>query len=484
MATDCIAQLTFRYQGLRSPIVARFDVPHASSDGGLVLLKAVDERLRLTEAVAQCLTDPRQPGKVAHSVLDLVRQRVFGLAAGYLDGNDAARLADDPLHKLVLDREPLTGPALGSQPTLSRFENGLGRRDLVRVGQALARTVIAHHRRRLHGRARRITIDLDPTDDPTHGQQELSFFNGHYDTACYLPLVATLTFDDEPIQYLVGIVLRPGNAAASRGAIGRLRWLLRPLRRAFPRRHPARPPGWRLCRRPRCLRFLDRAGVEYVVGLPGNARLDKRVRRLLGRARVLFRATGDATRAVRRDALRGQELAAQAPRDHEGRGRPVSRPGPARQSALRRDQSAGAPEAVYAIYRQRGDVENRHKELKDSLGLGRTSCPRFLANQVRVLLTATAYILFQTLQQQAQRTACAGAQVATLRERLIKLAVWITRSARRIVLHLPQRLPLARALAPGGAGRRRPRRLTAARLRARAPTPGVVSLPGPAPAAR
>jgi Transposase DDE domain group 1 len=136
---------------------------------------------------------------------------------------------------LVLDREPLTGPALGSQPTLSRFENAVSRRDLVRVGQRLARTVIAHHRRRLHGRARRITIDLDPTDDPTHGQQELSFFNGHYDTACYLPLVATLTFDDEPMQYLAGIVLRPGNAPAGRGAISRLRWLVRVLRRAFPR---------------------------------------------------------------------------------------------------------------------------------------------------------------------------------------------------------------------------------------------------------
>ena len=134
MATDCIAQLTLRFQGVRSPIVAQFDVPHASSDGGLVLLKAVDERLRLTEAVAASLTDPRQPGKVAHSLRDLMRQRVFGLAAGYLDGNDAARLADDPLHKLMLDREPLTGPALGSQPTLSRFENGVGRRALIRVG--------------------------------------------------------------------------------------------------------------------------------------------------------------------------------------------------------------------------------------------------------------------------------------------------------------------------------------------------------------
>ena len=440
MATDCIAQLTFRCQGLRSPIVARFDVPHASSDGGLVLLKAVDERLHLTETVAASLRDPRQPGKVAHSLVDLVRQRVFGLAAGYLDGNDAARLADDPVHKLVLDREPLTGLALGSQPTLSRFENGVSRRELVRLGYGLARTVIAHHRRRLHGRARRITIDLDPTDDPTHGQQELSFFNGHYDTACYLPLVATLTFDDEPMQYLVGIVLRPGNAPAGRGAIGRLRGLVRALRRAFPRatlriRLDGGFAG------PRRLAFLDRAGVEYLVGLPGNPRLDKRIRRLLGRARVLFRTTGQPTALFvetryaakswdrkRRVILKAEvvQYPGRAPRDNP---RFVVTNLPL------------APEVVYRIYRQRGDVENRHKELKDSLGLGRTSCPRFLTNQFRVLLTATAYVLFQTLQQQAQRTACAGAQVATLRERLIKLAVWITRSARRIVLHLPRACP-------------------------------------------
>lgn len=440
MATDCIAQLTFRYQGFRSPVVAQFDVPHASSDGGLVLLKAVDDRLRLTESVAAALTDLRHPGKIAHSMRDLVRQRVFGLAAGYLDGNDAARLADDPLHKLVLDREPLTGPALGSQPTLSRFENGISPRDLVRVGQALAGTVIAHHRRRLHGRVRRVTIDLDPTDDPTHGQQELSFFNGHYDTTCYLPLVATLTFDDEPIQYLVGIVLRPGNAAAGRGAIGRLRWLLRALRRAFPRATlRVRLDGG--FAGPRLLAFLDRTGVEYVVGLPGNPRLDKRVRRLLGRARVLFRATGEPT------ALFGETRYAAKSWGRQRRvimkAEVVQHPGRAPRDNPRFvvTNLRLEPEAVYDIYRQRGDVENRHKELKDSLGLGRTSCPRFLANQFRVLLTATAYILFQTLQQRVQGTACAGAQVATLRDRLIKLAVWITRSARRIVLHLPRACP-------------------------------------------
>ena len=123
MATDCIAQVQFKFE---KPVVARFDVPGASADGGAVLLKALDRQLGVTEAVASCLRDRRQPGKVQHAALDLVRQRIFGLACGYADGNDAARLADDALHKLLLDRDPLAGPALASQPTLSRFENAPG----------------------------------------------------------------------------------------------------------------------------------------------------------------------------------------------------------------------------------------------------------------------------------------------------------------------------------------------------------------------
>jgi hypothetical protein len=186
---------------------------------------------------------------------------------------------------------------------------------------------------------------------------------------------------------------------------------------------------------------LDRAGVEYVVGLPGNPRLAKRVRRLLGRASARFRATGQTpplfgeTRYAAKSWRRKRRVIMKA--------EVVQYPGraPRKNPRFVVTNLGHPPEAVYAIYRQRGDVENRHKELKDSLGLGRTSCPRFLANQFRVLLTATVYILFQTLQQQAQGTACAGAQVATLRERLIKLAVWITRSARRIVLHLPRAGP-------------------------------------------
>src|SRR5881409_843768 len=151
MATACIAQSTLQVHGISKPIVARFDQPQASSDGGAILLKAVDDRLGLTWRLASALRDRRQPGKVMHPLRDLLRQRVFGLALGYADCNDAARLAHDPIHKLLLDRDPLTGAALSSQPTLSRFENSVRRGDLYAMADTLADVVIATQQHRLKG---------------------------------------------------------------------------------------------------------------------------------------------------------------------------------------------------------------------------------------------------------------------------------------------------------------------------------------------
>jgi hypothetical protein len=441
MATHCIPQITFNFDRKSKPVVAAFDQPHASTDGGAILLKGIDTQLQLTQRIAACLNDDRQPGKIQHQTLELLRQRIFGLACGYADCNDAARLADDAMHKLLLERDPLAGPALASQPTLSRFENAVGRRELVAMGHALADTVIDHHRRRLKGRARRITIDFDPTDDPTHGQQELAFFNGHYDTWCYLPVVATVMFDDEPVQYAVTAVLRPGNAPAKLGAIGLLRRLLRQLRAAFPQAVLRVRLDGGFASNP-LFDFLEAEGVEYVVGMASNARLEKRIRRLLGKARMRAKATG------RTEHLYGETRYAAKKWSHKRRvvmkAEVVRHPGrdPKNNPRFVVTNLAAAPRTVYeAIYCQRGDMENRLKELHHGLEMDRTSCSRFLANQFRVLLTLAAYILFQELQRRAQRTSCADAQVTTLRERLIKLAVWVERSVRRIVLHLPATFP-------------------------------------------
>jgi len=443
MATACIPQVTFQGEGFAKAVVARFDTPHASSDGGAILLKSVDTHLGLTKRLAGCLVDARQPGKIRHQTLELIRQRVFGIACGYADCNDAARLADDAIHKLLVERDPIAGPALASQPTLSRFENAVGARALVAMGHLLADTVIEQHRRRLKGRAARITIDLDPTDDPTHGQQEFTFFNGHYDTWCYLPIVATVTFDDEPAQYAVTAVLRPGNAPAKRGALGLLRRLFTTLRAAFPTAILRVRLDGGFASNP-LFAFLEAAGVEYVVGMPGNVRLDKRIQRLMGKARMRSKTTGGT------EQLYGQTRYAAKTWSRKRRvvmkAEVVRHPGRAPKNNPRFvvTNLADEPQAVYELYCQRGDMENRLKELHHGLEMDRTSCSRFLANQLRVLLTLAAYILFQELQRRAQRTVWADAQVTTLRERLIKLAVWVERSVRRIVLHFPAAFPWCR----------------------------------------
>jgi hypothetical protein len=440
MATHCIAQVTFGFEPKSKPVVAAFDQPDSSSDGGAILLKGIDTQLGLTKCLAACLEDERQPGKIRHQRLELLRQRVFGLACGYADCNDVERLAQDPIHKLLVGRDPLAGRALASQPTLSRFENAVAWPALRDMGHALADRVIEHHRRRLKGRATRITIDLDPTDDPTHGQQEFTFFNGHYDTWCYLPLVATVTFNAEAIQYAVAAVLRPGNAPAPRGARGILRRLLAKLRAAFPEAtFRVRLDGG--FAHPKLFAFFERQQVEYVVAMACNPRLEKRARRLMGKARLLSKATGQTahvygeTRYAARSWKRQRRVIIKA--------EVVRHPGrdPKNNPRFVVTNLTDPPETVYEIYCQRGDVENRLKELHHGLEMDRTSCVRFLANQFRVLLTLAAYILFQELQRRTAGTAVAGAQVTTLRERLIKLAVWVERSVRRIVLHLPTTYP-------------------------------------------
>jgi len=426
----------------RKVVVADFDARQSSSDGGALLLKAADDRLCLTTRLASALRDERDPARVRHDMGELVSQRVFGIACGHPDGNDAARLSDDPVHKLLVGRDPVDGDALASQPTLSRFENGVSTQELYRMGEALAEVVIERHRKRLHGRARRITVDLDPTDDPTHGQQQLSFFNGHYDTWCYLPVVAFATFNDEPEQYLLAAVLRPGNAPAKLGAIGILTRLLERLRAAFPKaRFRVRLDGGFAC--PEILAFLDeQADVQYAVAMAKNLTLEWKADRFMRSARKLSRESEKTEHVYGECRYRAKTW------KHERRviikAEVVRHPGrePKENPRFVVSNLPGTPQWIYEkVYCGRGEIENRIKELHHGLEIDRTSCSRFWANQFRVLLTAAAYVLMQELRLRAARTTCARAQVWTLRERLLKIGAQVVVSIRRIVLHLPSSCP-------------------------------------------
>jgi len=423
------------------PVLARFDEQHGSSDGGAILLKAADRQLGLMGRLACCLRDDRQPGKVEHEIAELVAQRVYGIACGYEDANDAARLGDDPVHKMLLGRDPIEGKTLASQPTLSRFENAVGPRQLFRMAEALGDVVIGRHRRRLHGKALRIKIDFDPTDDPTHGQQQLSFFNGHYDTWCYLPLMGFISFDKEPEQYLVASVLRPGNVHGTAGFFGVLRRLVERLMEAFP--------GADILVRldadyatPEVLELLDDAGLHYVVAMGKNSVLKRHAEPLMKLARKLSRTSGQTERlygdchyAARKWNRKRRVIIKAEVTRLEGR-EPKDNP------RFVVTNLTAAPRRVYEmVYCERGDVENRIKELHLGMQIDRTSCSRFMANQFRVMMTAAAYILMQELRLRLARTSCARAQVSTLRERFIKLGAHVVVSVRRIVLHLPASFP-------------------------------------------
>ena len=401
------------------------------------MLRGVDESLGLTEAMALEFLDPRQAGKVAHSMRDMLRQRIHLIACGYADCNDSDRLADDPIQKLLLDRDPIDGRSLASQPTLSRFENAATRRDLLMMAHRLAETVVEHHAKRLGKRADLITIDMDPTDDPTHGNQQLSLFNGHYDTHCYLPMVGTLTFNSESESYVFAAVLRGGVASATDGAEGVLTRIIAKLRLAFGADVPLRVRLDGGYAKPRFLQYLEAMGVEYVVGFSGNPKLDKRIRRLLGRVRMMSKKSGETatlfgeTRYATRSWKRKRRIVMKAEvvryPEREARDNP----------RYVVTNMMDTPEAVYDVYRQRGDVENRIKELHHGLEMDRTSCMKFLPNQLRVLMTAASFVLMQEMRRLLAGTDCARSQVTTLRERLLKMAAWVTRSTRRIVLHLP-----------------------------------------------
>ena len=423
----------------------QFDQRQGSSDGGALLLKGAERRYGLVDRLTGCLVDGRQAGKVDHQLPELMSQRIYSIACGYADANDAARLKADPIHKMLLGRDPIAGLNLASQPSLSRFENVAGPRQLYRMGEELAASVIERHGKRLGGHARRVTIDLDPTDDPTHGAQQLSFFNSHYDNSCYLPVMGFVSFDDEADQYLCAAVLRPGNVTATAGAVGILRRLMALIRKQFGKaRIRVRLDGGFAS--PALFGFLDNEpGVEYAVAMASNAVLNRHAEEGMQYARALSglleqtehvygetRYAAGSWERERRVIFKAEVVYGEgkAPRDNP------------RFVVTNMKQT---PQWLYEeVYCQRGEIENRIKELH-ALEIDRTSCTSFWANQFRVLLTAAAYVLMQELRLQAALTDCARAQVWTLRERFLKLGARVVVSMRRVVIHLPQSFPFMAA---------------------------------------
>ncbi len=410
------------------PLVTAFDGGRLTSDGGLPWLAEADAALGLCDLLATCLP-PRQR-RSRHPLPQLLRQRIFQIACGYADQNDATSLRHDPLFKLVCGRLPESDPALASQATFSRLENRVDRHSIERLASALVEVYVVERARQARPTA--ILLDLDGTADPAHGRQEGVRYHGFYGQHMYHPL---LVFDGDTGQ-LITAVLRPGNAHGKRFVRTVLRRLVRRLRSVWPEVviEVRADSGFAA---PEIYRWCEAHAVHYTIGLIPNARLEAEAAPLLAEAQVQSAAAGGAK--VR---LAG-ETTYQAGTWNKAR-RVVYKAeilgkGPNTRFVV--TDHSEPPLDVYDYYVDRGQCENYIKDFKNALACDRLSDHRFVANQFRLLLHAAAYWLLDTLRRWLAGTALATAQFDTIRLRLLKLGGRVRELLRGVRLHLASSHP-------------------------------------------
>ena len=409
----------------RRVVEGRFDGGSMTSDAGVMLLGGLDRKLGLLQAAANCIADPRNPLLIKHKVVDMLRQRVYGLALGWEDLNDHSALRSDvAMQTAVGVDEPIA-----SAPTLCRLEKWADRASAVRLHQVLVEQFIASFKTA----PKELVLDFDATDNPLHGQQEGRFFHGYYDAYCYLPLYVFCG------QQLLCAYLRPSRIDGAKHAAAILKLLVTRLRQRWPAVRIVFRGDSGFCRQ-RILNYCERADVHYIVGLARNARLQGITEFLELAMKEQYQQSGLKQRELGEFLYAAQTWAQER--------RVITRLEYGEQGNNPRyvvTNLQGTPQALYdGLYCQRGEAENRIKEAQIGLFATRTSCHLFQSNQLRMLLAALGYVLIERLRALAlQGTALATAQVDTLRIKLLKLAAVVTRNTRRIRLYLASNWPNA-----------------------------------------
>lgn len=419
---------SIRFAAAPRPLDASFDLEALTSDGGLVWLREADEALGLSAALAAQIPDwRRRPGR--HALQTLVQQRLYQIACGYQDQNDATALRHDPLFKQVCGRLPVSGMPLASQPTLSRLENAVTRTTCYRLAVALVEVYLRERER--VGVPTRILLDLDATADPVHGEQEGSAYHGYFRQHMYHPLVI---YDGDTNQ-LITAVLRPGNSHASRGVVSILRRLVPAIREHWPAVQIALRADSGFAS-PALYDFCEAEAIIYTIGLIPNGRLEALAAPLLEQALTQADEMGEKVRLI-------GEMTYQAD-SWEGERRVVYKAealakGPNTRFVV--TNRAAAPQIVYDDYVDRGEPENWIKDLKNHCFADRLSCHTFAANQFRLLLHAAVYWLLDTVRRWLMAAGMERIQLDTLRVRLIKIGGWVRELATVVRLHLSSSHP-------------------------------------------
>jgi hypothetical protein len=417
-------------------VVAKFDGGLLSSDGGVLLLREVEQRLRVADRLAACIKDPRAPDLITHSLAAIIRFRLLMIASGYEDGNDASSLRTDPMFKMALDLAP-SDRELCSQSTISRLENLPDPRALLRMGRAMIDLYCASFKQV----PKRIVLDIDDTFDAVHGGQQLRLFNAHYDEYGFQPIVV---FDGE--GRFVTCVLRPAKRPGGKEIKPFLRRLLRAIRSNWPRTEILLRADSHYCG-PEVLDWCRANSVDYILGVAPTPTLRRHIEALEAKAAALFAAAPDHGKARRFLSFydgaaswsRVERIVARVEAGAEGTDTRF-----VVTNLMHRN-----PRTLYQdVYCRRGQAENHIKSWKTHLAADRTSCTTACANQVRLFLHAGAYWIMWGLRvSMPKRSMWRAAQFDTLRLRLIKIAARVVEMKTMIRVHLPSSCP-ARAIMP------------------------------------
>jgi len=476
MSIQSVPLLSFDFFPSR-PVQIEISRAPLTSDAGLLPIRQFDDAIRLTEQFAAAIEDKRDPKFIEQSLLSMVRQRIYGIVADYEDQNDHDTLRSDPVFKLIADRLP-DDPDLSSQPTLSRFENAASIPDLWRLRDVLADEFIQSFDKP----PGHITLDVDAFDDPTHGNQQLTMFHGYYEQYQYLPIAITCAEND----MLVLVGLRYGTCAATLGVDNDLRYLVGRLRAVWPdiHIHVRGDSGFGV---PLMYNVCQELRLSYTFGIGMNSRLQELSDELLKQAVKDFEQTKEPQRLF----LAGQYQARPWPATQplvikvEAHAQGTNR----RAVVTNRPGWDALPAAIYDEYAERGESENRNKELKCGLKADRLSDHRFMANFFRLYLHAAAFNLLVRLRHAVALPSPTAAELglpaelpaaaidvphrrrlfnkrrerdplgegfaSTWRTRLIKVAAEIITRARRVIVrlsgswpHLDHFLAVSQAVSP------------------------------------
>lgn len=451
-------QVTFDFF-TKKPVVVEPSAGQVSSDGGLLPFRQLDEQIGLTQQFAEALVDRRAAGYVGHSFLDMTRMRIYGILADYPDQNDHDVLRSDPVFKLICDHS-IEDHDLASQPTLSRFENAIDTGCFLRLRDLFIDQFIAS----FDEPPSQLTLDIDPFDDPTHGQQQLTFFHGYYDQYQYLPRIITCADND----LVVDLCLLYGSAHPALGAAQDLEYVVRRLREAWPgvRIYVRGDSGFGV---PKVYDACEQLDTYYTIGIGMNSRLKKLSDSLLNEAVSRFEESGQPQRLFcafwyQADSWPAQRwVVVKCEANSQGTNR--------RAVVTNRPGAFVLPDAAYDAYADRGESENRNKEFKCGLQADRLSDHRYFANLFRLYLHAAAYNLLVQMRnrvvnppeepanQEVPDEALAGrqrrqrhnrrrehdplgeGQPCTWRTRLIKVAACVFETTRRVVVQLSSSWP-------------------------------------------